>query len=111
MGRDFPGGPVPKGLTAKVVVGFQWLSCVQLFATLWTTAHQAPLSFTVSQSLLKLMSTESLMLSNHLILCHPFSFYLQSFFLPSTQHQDISDELAHQVVKILALQLQQQSFQ
>ena len=79
MGRDFPGGPVPKGLTAKVVVGFQWLSCVQLFATLWTTAHQAPLSFTVSQSLLKLMSTESLMLSNHLILCHPFSFCLQSF--------------------------------
>ena len=79
MGRDFPGGPVPKGLTAKVVVGFQWLSCVQLFATPWTTAHQAPLSFTVSQSLLKLMSTESLMLSNHLILCHPFSFCLQSF--------------------------------
>ena len=55
-GEGLPGGPVPRGLTAKV--GFQWLSCVQLFATLWTTAHQAPLSFTVSQSLLKLTSTE-----------------------------------------------------
>ena len=76
-GEGLPGGPVPRGLTAKV--GFQWLSCAQLFATLWTTAHQAPLSFTVSQSLLKLTSTESLMLSTHLILCHPFSFCLQSF--------------------------------
>ena len=42
-----------------------------LFATPWTAAHQAPLSFTISQSLLKFMSTESVMLSNHLILCHP----------------------------------------
>ena len=73
--------------------------------------HQALLSLTVSWGLLKFTSIKSVMLSNHLILCHPFSFYLQSFFLPSTQHQDISDELAHQVVKILALQLQQQSFQ
>ena len=37
----------------------------------WTAAHQASLSFTISQSLLKLMSRESVMLSNHLILCHP----------------------------------------
>ena len=42
-----------------------------LFATPWTAAHQAPLSFTISQSLLKFVSTESVMLSNHLILCHP----------------------------------------
>ena len=48
----------------------QLLSCVQLFATLWTAAHQAPLSVTISLSLLKLMSIE-LMLSNHLILCYP----------------------------------------
>ena len=48
------------------------LSCVRLFATPWTAAHQASLSFTSSQSLLKLMSIESVMLSNHLILCHPF---------------------------------------
>ena len=46
------------------------LSCVQLFVTPWTTACQASLSFTVSQSWLKLMSIESVMLFNHLILCH-----------------------------------------
>ena len=46
-------------------------SCVQLFATPWTTATQASLSFTIAQSLLKLMFTESVMASNHLILCHP----------------------------------------
>ena len=39
----------------------QSLSCVQLFATPWTTAHQASLSFTISQSLLKIMSIESVM--------------------------------------------------
>ena len=41
------------------------------FATSWTTAHQASLSITSSRSLLKLLSTESVMPSNHLILCHP----------------------------------------
>ena len=49
----------------------QSLSHVQLFATPWTAACQASLSITNSQSLLKLMSIESVMLSNHLILCHP----------------------------------------
>ena len=47
------------------------LSHVQLFVTPGTAAHQASLSFTISQSLLKLMSIESVMPSNHLILCHP----------------------------------------
>ena len=47
------------------------LSCVRLFATPWTTAHQASLSITNSRSLLKLMSIESVMPSNHLILCRP----------------------------------------
>ena len=45
------------------------LSRLQLFATPWTAAHQASLSFTISQSVLKFMSIESLMPSNHLILC------------------------------------------
>ena len=56
-----------------ILEGFvvQSLSCVWLFATAWTTACQASLSFTISQSLLKLMSIESVMPSNHLILCHP----------------------------------------
>ena len=49
----------------------QSLSRVQLFVTPWTAAHQASLSITNSQSLLKLMSVESVMPSNHLILCCP----------------------------------------
>ena len=47
------------------------LSLVRLFATPQTAAHQASLSITNSQSMLKLMSIESVMPSNHLILCHP----------------------------------------
>ena len=49
----------------------QLLSRVRLFATPWTAARQASLSITNSQSLLRLMSIESMMPSNHLILCHP----------------------------------------
>ena len=51
----------------------QSLNCVhvQLFETPWTAAHQASLSFIIFQSLLRLMSIESAMPSNHLILCHP----------------------------------------
>ena len=49
----------------------QSLSCVQIFATPWTAAHQASLSITSSQSLLKHMSIKSVMPSNHLIHCHP----------------------------------------
>ena len=68
--------------TSFVVV--QLLSHVQLFATPWTAARQASLSFTVSQSLLSLMSIESVMPSNHLILCCPL------LLLPSTsQHQGL----------------------
>ena len=57
----------------------QLLSRVRLFATPWTTAHQASLSITNSQSLPKLMSIEPVMPSNHLILCHPL-FLLPSIF-------------------------------
>ena len=49
----------------------QYLSHVWLFATTWSIAHQASLSFTISRSLLKLMSIESVMPSSHLILCRP----------------------------------------
>ena len=49
----------------------QSLSCVQLFVTPWTAARQASLSITISQNLLKLISNEVVMPSNHLILCHP----------------------------------------
>ena len=57
----------------------QSLSCVQLFVIPCATARQAFLSFTVSWSLLKLMSVELVMPSNHLILCHPLLF-LPSIF-------------------------------
>ena len=65
-------------LTYFVVV--QSLSCDQLFATPWTAAHEASLSITMSQSLPKLMSTESVILSNHLFLCCPL-LLLPSVFL------------------------------
>ena len=67
-----------KGSSRRTVVVVQSLSRVQLFVTPWAAAHQASLSFTNSQSLLKLMSMESAMPINHLILCHPL------LLLPST---------------------------
>ena len=57
----------------------QLLSHVWLFVTPWTAACQASLSITNSRSLLKLMSIELVMPSNHLILCHPLLLLLQSF--------------------------------
>ena len=69
---------------AVAVVAVQSLSRVRLFATPWTAAHQASPSFTTSQSLLKLRSTESVMPSSHLVLCHPL------LLLPSLcQHQGL----------------------
>ena len=61
------------------VVVVKLLSRVRLFATPSTAARQAYLSGTISQSLLKLLSTESVMPSNHLVLCHPL--LLHSIFL------------------------------
>ena len=55
----------------KTYIAVKLLSRVRLFVTLWTTAHQAPLSLTISWSLLKLTSIKSVMLSNHLFLCCP----------------------------------------
>ena len=55
----------------NVVVVFHLLSCIQLFVTPWAAACHAPLSFTISWSLLKFISIESVMLSNHFILWHP----------------------------------------
>ena len=61
------------------VIVVRSLSGVQLLATPQTAARQASLSFTISQSLLKLMSIQSVMPSTHLILCHPFSSCPYSF--------------------------------
>ena len=91
---------------AHIVV--QSLSCVRLFATPWTAAHQASLSFTISQSVLRLMSIELMMSSNHLILCCSFPPALNL-----SQHQDLFQwiDSLHQVAEVLELQLQYQSFQ
>ena len=59
-------------LAAGRTVSVQLLNHVRLFGTPWTAAHQASLSITNSRSFLKLMSIESVMPSNHLILCRPF---------------------------------------
>ena len=64
----------------------QLLSRIRLLATPWTTAHHGPLSFTISRSLLKLMSIESMMPSNHLIFCH----------LPSPPALNLSHQISYQ---------------
>ena len=61
---------ISQGFVLLFLFGYS-VSHVWLFVTLWTATHQASLSFTIFQSLLKLMSTESVMPSNHLILCFP----------------------------------------
>ena len=65
----FPAIPI---LLISFIAVVQSLSHVRLFATPWTAAHQASLSFTMSWSLVKFMSIESVMPPNHLILCLPF---------------------------------------
>ena len=71
-GKEYIPGP------SSVV---QSLTSVWLFVNPWTAAGQSSLSFTISWSLLRLMSIESVMPSNHLILCHPF--LLPSLIFPS----------------------------
>ena len=65
--------------TVLYIAVVQLLSRMQLFTMPWTEARQASLSFTISQSLLKLMSIESAMPSNHLILCRPLLLLPSSF--------------------------------
>ena len=86
--------------TYSVLVVVQLLSWVQLFATPWTSALQDSLSLTISLSLLKLMFVESVIPSNHLILC------CHLLLLPSARV--FSNESAS-VAKVLELQLQHQS--
>ena len=85
------------------------LQNVWLFVTPWTAACQAPLSSTICWSLLKFMSTQLVILSNHVILCHPL-LILSSHL---SQHQDLFQRVSssYQVAKVLVFQLQHQSFQ
>ena len=76
------------------IIVVQWLSCVWVCVTPWTAAHQASLSTTISQSLFKFMSTESVMLSNHLLhqlISHCCNFFLmmRTFKIYSQQLSDI----------------------
>ena len=84
----------------------QSLSRVRLFVTPWTAARQASLSITNSRSFLKLMSMESVVPGNHLILCRPL--LLQPSNL--SQHQGLFQGVgsSHQVAKVVELQLQHQ---
>ena len=75
------------------------LSHIRLFVTPWTAAGQAPLSSIISQSVLRLMSLESVMLSNHLILCYPLLLLLSIF--PSIRV--FSNDSLRQLVKVLEL--------
>ena len=67
----YEGCSVQSSIRHDVAV-VQLLSGIRLFSAPWTAALQASLSFTISLSLLKLMSSESVMPSKHLIFCHPF---------------------------------------
>ena len=77
-----------------MVTGVQLLSHVQLFATPWTVACQPPLSSTISWSLLKFLSIDSVMPSNHLILCCPLlasgSFLMSQLFTSGGQSIEVS---------------------
>ena len=87
----------------NVLVVVQSLSRVRLFVTPWAAAHQASLSFTISLSLLKLMSIDAIQPS------HPLSFPPPAFNL--SQHQGLFQGVSslYQVAKVL--ELQHQSFQ
>ena len=95
-----------KMVNVSNVIAVQSLSCVQLFVTPWTPAHQAPWSSTISWSLLKFMSVELVVLSNHNILS--CSLLLLPSIFPSIRVS--SNELAP-CIRYWELQLQHQSFQ
>ena len=80
----------------------QSLNCVRLFVTPQAAARQASLSITNSWSLLKLMSIESVMPSNSLILCRPLLFLLLIF--PSIRVFSNESAVSHQVAKVLEFQ-------
>ena len=93
----------------SVVSNSLWAGVYVGAATPWAAACQVSLSLTTSWSLLKLMSIESVMPSNHPILCRPL--LLPAFNL--SQYQGLFQWVSslHQVAKVLAFQLQHQSFQ
>ena len=101
--------PEKRSLFCHKKYSVQLFSRVRLFATPWIAARQASLSITISQSLLKFMSIELIMPSNHLILCcspPPPAFSL-------SQHRSLFQwvSFSHQAAKVLKLQFQYQTIQ
>ena len=94
--KDFQRGACDFSQTIIKISSIQLLSHVQLFETLWTTAFQASLSMTNSQSLPRLISIESVMPSKHHILCRPLllppSIFLSIFFIYSSQQSYFPQE-------------------
>ena len=101
-------GTKPTYDTSVQFSSVQSFSHVRLFATPWTATRQASLSNTNSQSLPKLMSIESVMPSNHLILRRPL-LLLPSVFPSIRIFSNVSS--SYQVAKVLEFQLQHQSYQ
>ena len=102
---DFLHGSLWKSVQFSAI---QSLSHVWFFATSWTAAYQASLSITNSQGLLKFVSIESVIPSNHLILCRPL-LLLPSIFSSIRVFSNVSS--SHQVTKVSKFQLQHQSLQ
>ena len=112
LGKSAAPSWIPWGTWLRPSAGERGCCCSSVTksdsVTPWTAAHQASLSFTISQSLLKLMSIQSVMPSNHLILCHPLPL-LPSIFPSIRVFSSVSS--LHQVARVLELQLHQQSLQ
>ena len=98
----------PQNFNQWLFVIVQSLSHIRLFVTPGTTACQASLSLTISWSLLKLLSMEPVMSSNHFILC--YSLLLLPSIFPSSRVFSNEFSSFHQVAKVLDLQLQHQPF-
>ena len=90
-----------RGVPKSGFVVVQSPSCVWVFATPWIAACQAPLPFTISQSLLRFMSIESMTLPNHLNFCHPL-LLLPSIFLwvirPKHDFEELMKNWCFQIV-------------
>ena len=97
---------IPALIQLDVVV-VQLLSRVWLSVTPWTVTLQAPLSYTISRSLLRFMCLESVMLSNHLILCHPLLLLISRFpsirVFSNTYIPHLLDPLSHPTSQLITL--------
>ena len=88
---------------ALIVVVVQLFSLVWLFATPWTSARQVSLSFTIFQSLLKLISVELVMPSYHLILCHPLLILPSIFFSIRVFSNESASHFHYKLLKFLII--------